>query len=160
MVSKMNTLNQFELGYLVGILAGEGMIGVFKRDKGLVHAKVEVFNTEPALLYDIQNMVGLGKVYLNTTRRSEKHRRSLFWRVSNYDVVPLLDLVIPGLEQVNSAKAEQAKLTRAYAIMYQRDYRNGRAGMTKKLCPCEINLRQSYINRISDLKHLSYMCDI
>lgn len=155
----MLQLTELQLGYLTGIIAGEGMIGLINAGGGVVPT-VKVSNTEPAMLYDLRNMTGLGSVRLDIAQRRANHRRTQQWEVQGRQVVPLLDMIIPTLDLFNSAKAEQGRIVRAYTIMYLRDRRNSLKGVTKKLCPCEVALRQSYKERASSLKTQTYMCNL
>lgn len=157
----MNNMSDLEIGYLVGIIAGEGTIRLERNKRNnYLSPNIKVSNTEPALLYNLRNMTGLGYVSLDAKPKKANHRRTLQWEVINYDVLPLLDVIIPGLELFGSAKAEQGKLLRAYIIMYQRDYRFSKKGITKKLHPCELAVRQSYFQRITDLKFTKYLSSI
>lgn len=103
----VKTLSPLEVGYLAGLIDGEGTITLSRRNlnkhRSLV---VTVSNTEISILKYVQEITGVGKI---TNKRISKthHTPSFTYQVANRQALEILGQIF---EYLQSHKAARARL--------------------------------------------------
>jgi len=122
----INELSDIDVGYLAGIIDGEGTIGLTR-----IHSRenrrpvVSISNNERPLLEHIKSAVGAGKI-TNKACTSPHHSPSFTYVIVGRQALSLLERVTPFLR---THKAERSKLLlNEYALVTQR---NGRYTATQ-----------------------------
>lgn len=140
------------LSLAAGLLAGEGMIALLKRNTQGYDLRVSFSNTEPAMVYWFKNNFG-GNVYIKE-RNNPKHRTGYEWHLNGLAAVIFLKNIVPYLDLVGSAKAEQARVAIEYVETMPRP--TSRVGLPKFIPVEQVLQRDTYYYKIQDLKHTIY----
>ena len=77
----MNDLSDLELGWLVGILEGEGCFSFSKTQKGFWRFEVSVNMTDEDVIYALPRITGLGNIYGPQRKKKEHWKPSWKWAV-------------------------------------------------------------------------------
>jgi hypothetical protein len=106
-------LTDFEIGYIAGIIDGEGSIGAYRsvsilNNKEYINVVVQVSNTDLAMMEWLSSILG-GKLYSFKCKGGRK--QAYKWSRSGTNVIPVLELVLPHLK----IKKRQAELALAFA---------------------------------------------
>lgn len=99
------------LGYIAGIVDGEGSFNMSALRRRSINVQLSVANTDLRILEFCQQMTGIGSIVKQPFRKSERHRQQWVWTVcARNDLRVLLPMLIATLV----AKAEQAKTLLEY----------------------------------------------
>ena len=121
-----------ELGYLAGIIDGEGTISIqnlfTRKHKNYLNyqqknLRVGVVNTNMEVILWIASMFG-GNVCKRNVINKEKHKMSYYWSVTNRKAEEIVKLVMPYLK----IKKMQAEI----AINFRKTYGKGSGGLIRK----------------------------
>jgi hypothetical protein len=107
-------LNEFDIGFLVGMIEGEGWIGIAGQIRGRKAGvafkftpRLSIVNTQLSLLKKCMEITGMGKIWKSTYKRSSVERERYQWVIWNrIDLYRLLKMLIPYL----ITKKRQAEL--------------------------------------------------
>jgi len=144
-----DNLNDFDLGYLVGIFEGEGCIAFnyserkdeYPREYYTVH--IVIGNTNKKLLKNIQNITGLGKVLSKGKPIISKYKECFIWRISKQkEVLWFLKQCFPYLIE----KKEKAKLVMPFLESRIKCNPNEKANRNRKYSKYERNFYKRYQN--------------
>lgn len=104
-------MNTFDLGYLCGIIDGEGHIGASKSGHSYT-IRFNIYNTDEQLILWCKNKLNVGHVHLKHSN-NQKHKNS--WRLNitkQSDLAKVLSMIIPYLK----VKKEQATLALEFVL--------------------------------------------
>lgn len=105
----MHALPEWQLGWLAGMLDGEGSIGLVKH-KGYATPRVRITSTHPGVIDIMLKMTDIG-TYYKDSRNNPKHKARHVWHVAAVsEVYELLFTLLPYL----LIKSPQAKLMLEY----------------------------------------------
>lgn len=94
----VESLPEWRLGYIGGILDGEGSICLVKRKDGRLTPEVKVTMTDMTCIYSLQSVTQVGTVHSAEDNRKEHYKRTHIWAVrSSLDIHLLLRAVLPYL---------------------------------------------------------------
>ncbi len=103
---EIHSLSESQIGYLAGIIDGEGYIGICQTKPNRYLLRVVVTSTSEVLANWIKSTTGLGKI--NHREMAHRQRQNVFeWRVFGKDAGELLSMLAPLL-LVKRAQAIEA----------------------------------------------------
>jgi len=101
---KVNELSDFELGFVVGLIEGEGCVGLQLHSAGgrskskHLEIYVSIDNTKKELLEHLQKVLGCGRVYRHMKSSRPDHKEQFCLRVlKQKDQKALLKRILPYL---------------------------------------------------------------
>jgi hypothetical protein len=105
-------LTDFELGWVVGILEGEGCFFITRRAKGpygpYLYGRVTVCMTDRDVLERLQRVTGIGKLERVRERQDPKHKPISQWIVCrNQEAIELMVAVYPHMGARRQAKIRE-----------------------------------------------------
>jgi hypothetical protein len=143
----MNTLTERQIGYLAGIIDGEGSISIVRREpkRGTTqfNLRVVVSQSDEEFLNRLQAMTGLGAVHMRKTLRNHQGireaKRSGIWTVADAEARKLLECVIDAL----IIKRDRAQI--AIALAKRKALHGGRRRTDDDEIKAREALRQSMV---------------
>jgi len=99
----MKPLTPYQIGYLAGILDGEGCIRITeiydkKRDYYGYGCRIHITNTNLKVLEFIKNYTELGKIHLEKQSKFEQYKAVYVWYISHRkDIKEFLNIIIEHL---------------------------------------------------------------
>lgn len=111
-LSGPDKLSDFELGWVVGILEGEGCFFITSRTKGpygpYLYARVAVCMTDRDVLERLQRVTGIGMLEKIRERKDPKHKPISQWIVCrNQEAIELMVAVYPHMGARRQAKIRE-----------------------------------------------------
>jgi len=111
-LSGSDRLTDFELGWLVGLLEGEGCFFITRRAKGpygpYLYARVTVCMTDRDVLERLQRVTGTGKLEKIRERKDPRHKPISQWIVCrNQEAIELMIAVYPHMGARRQAKIRE-----------------------------------------------------
>jgi hypothetical protein len=105
-------LTEFELGWVVGILEGEGCFFITRRTKGsygpYLYTRVTVCMTDRDVLEQLQRVTGIGKLERIRERKDPKHKPISQWIVCrSQEAIELMVAVYPHMGARRQAKIRE-----------------------------------------------------
>ena len=99
----MKRITEIDKAYIAGFVDGEGSVGyynaarTYKHRPGYFHASINVCNTDPRVIFWLQEVTGIGSS--RVTRFKDGNRRTAYqWQLANkQDVVDFLSTIRPYL---------------------------------------------------------------
>lgn len=144
----MNKLSESELGYLAGLIDGEGCINIACARGRYYVLQVITAQTNEQLLVHWQQKTGLGTIHHMTRGKNPNASEKWNWRCSFKAAEALLEMLQPYLV----LKSEEARIALEFARechRQQRQFRGkGRPRLTKEM----LAVREVYKNALHDLK--------
>lgn len=121
----MNKLSDFDLGWLVGIIDGEGWIGSNKDMRGgLPYPTIKVCMTDEDSVVRLHEMTGVGTFRPYTGKQKEHHKDAWCWTVATEsDVLCILAQIQPHM----SLRRQEACWSVIELIDRKRDLRSLKA---------------------------------
>lgn len=108
----MNKLSDVDLGWVAGILEGEGYFGIYT-PKGRKMSKVAIVcrMTDRDVIYDLQRLTGVGAIYqekIKLNAAGKPLKQSWAWEIKRKgEVDQLCKIILPHLRKRRSAKVEE-----------------------------------------------------
>lgn len=105
----MNTLREFDYGYLAAAMDFEGSITIRRMHKGNVtylYPEIRIGNTNKNMLIAVKDIVGAGYVYGPHKKHKPQHKPSYTYALAGKKAKELLRLILPFLID----KKERAEL--------------------------------------------------
>ena len=111
-LSGPDKLSDFELGWVVGILEGEGCFFITSRTKGpygpYLYARVTVCMTDRDVLERLQRVTGIGMLEKIRERKDPRHKPISQWIVCrNQEAIELMVAVYPHMGARRQAKIRE-----------------------------------------------------
>lgn len=103
-------MSEREIGWVAGILEGEGCFSVLKNrssKKIYLHAKVHIQSSDRDVVEKIQSFSGLGTVAGPFKTRSAKHSPMHSWQTQGDDARTLMNLILPQMGIRRKKKIKQ-----------------------------------------------------
>ena len=140
----MNELTEAELGYLAGLLDGEGCINITKDGPRYYKLQVTFSQTNEALLSHWQQRTGIGKVYLKPVRG--RNRSDCWeWHMNHQRAATLLRAILPYV----ILKKQEATVAIEFMDMCAKQLPSYHGGaMTDEM----LETREAYKDKLHDLK--------
>ena len=106
----MNKLSDIDVGYIAGMIDGEGSVSLQKnpvrnRTNTLRHPVVSIWNADVQMLKYIQQVTGIGKVS-KPTMYSKNYLPSYYFWVESTKAIKLLEVITPHLKTYKKRRAE------------------------------------------------------
>jgi hypothetical protein len=100
----MRKLSDFELGWVVGIIEGEGTIHIdnHQRSRGVIAVNM----TDADTVYKLEAVTGIGRVYGPYTQKQANCKPYWRWAVSSYSELQMLLSAVK--QHLGSRRSEQA----------------------------------------------------
>lgn len=112
MTSVIEGLSEWQLGYIAGIIDGEGSICLVKRKDGRLTPEVKVTMTDMTCTYFLHATTRVGTVHSADDSRKEHYKRTHIWAVrGNSDIFSLLRTILPYLLVKNKQACLMLKFT-------------------------------------------------
>lgn len=112
--SEMKKLNDLEIGYLAGLIDGEGTIGLVctkRNGENNYNPQVNITNTNLTLLDWCLATTGIGIISIHNIYLSNSKRKDCYyWRLRNNEILEFLPIILPIL----IIKQRQAELVLEY----------------------------------------------
>jgi hypothetical protein len=107
----MKTLHKFELGWVVGILEGEGCFTLLRRSSGAIYPRVQVKMTDEDAVRRLKRWTGLGNVFGPWKDGSYRGRKPQWeWAVQKVeDVRTLMKMVYPFMGKRRRERIRQVR---------------------------------------------------
>jgi hypothetical protein len=123
-------MNQLELGWLIGIIDGEGCLTIrCRRNKTKTlgerlgfYCQLVVANTDEKMIHRLKELTGMGRVYHRD--RKQPSRRQFIWEISSNG----LRALIPLIEDYSTKKDEIQIIKRVLEIISVRRIRPSGSG--------------------------------
>ena len=111
-ISGPNRMSQFEFGWLVGILEGEGCFFVTTRSKGgygpSAYARVTVCMTDRDIIERLRRVTGIGTLEKIRERKNPEHKPISQWIVCRHqEAIELMVAVYPHMGTRRQAKIRE-----------------------------------------------------
>jgi poly(3-hydroxybutyrate) depolymerase len=111
-ISGPNRMSQFEFGWLVGILEGEGCFFVTTRSKGgsgpYAYAQVTVCMTDRDIIERLRRVTGIGTLEKIRERKNPEHKPISQWIVCRHqEAIELMVAVYPHMGTRRQAKIRE-----------------------------------------------------
>lgn len=118
-------MNDFELGFIIGLIEGEGNIslgrGVCKNPQGFsLHPRFAITNTDKRLLLKAQSIIG-GIIIKQEKTKSPIHKNKFILMINGQKLKLFLPLICSYL----ITKKQQCRLLMKYLNIHKRNGRNG-----------------------------------
>jgi hypothetical protein len=142
----MSKYSKSDLGYVAGIIDGEGCIMITKHqhhDRFEYQMYVDVSNTSLRIVNKIKGLFG-GSIY--SRERSGTNFRIHQWKLCGNKACEMLKKIKPFLQE----KKEQADLAIQFHVYMLRRFHSQQ--QTMKLTEHDIKVRDSYIARLKELR--------
>lgn len=101
----LREMSEFEFGYVIGILEGEGCFSIHKQygrppeRKVYVYPKIEVQGSDRDTLEKMVEFTGIGKVTGPYKTRAKHHSPMFAWRMSSRESLNLMNKVLPFMSE-------------------------------------------------------------
>lgn len=117
LIKKSSTIHQmtpFEVGWVVGIIEGEGNFDIHHRSTGGAQIQIRVGMTDKDTIDRLYEVTGIGNITVDYRENEETWKTVYNWKVTNFiDCAFLLCVVIPHLgERRKSAALELTSFVR------------------------------------------------
>src|SRR5712692_9343337 len=107
--SEVSSLTDHEIGWLAGIMDGEGCIGVYRNKRNGIPAnhqlRLSVSNTDPLMIYELKRLCG-GRTRMAARKANPNWHSSWLWDLGGRRAITLLRTLAP----YHISKREQAQL--------------------------------------------------
>lgn len=145
----MSLLTDAELGYLAGLIDGEGCINISSVQKRYYVLQVITVQTNEYLLDHWQKRTGLGTIHHMARRKGDlNHSERWHWHCSSNAAVVLLEMLQPYLV----LKSEEARVALEFAKECKRQQGRFRGKGKPRLTAEMLAAREVYKNALHALK--------
>ena len=95
----INDLSQLDLGIIVGLLEGEGYIGLGLKASGTFQPVVDISNTELSILNFVHEKIGIGSIQTSNRNKPKRSVKPLhYFTIRRQEgIVAFLEIVLPHL---------------------------------------------------------------
>lgn len=138
----MKKLNQRQLGYLEGIIDGEGTFGFYKHGKSNYRVHCSVANTDLKLLKKIKSLLIDGNICKRKKQKST-HKQGWEYKISQTTA----RVLFPKLKLISKEK-QRLIILKVLKICAER--KNGKGKWYPEYKTNQLN---KYIKKLKDLKH-------